>query len=171
MNKRCQITGRFIKNPNRWVVDGDIAYCFSDSTLLFFTDFALLEELKKYNFGKIAQGYSATWINGENISVHRLITKAKSGDVIDHINRNKMDNRVCNLRVTDKSGNAFNSKRRTTNTSGRTGVWYRKDTKSWCAEIKVNCKKISLGCFKTFEEAVSTREKAEEKYYGYKLSQ
>jgi hypothetical protein len=88
--------------------------------------------------------------------------------VIDHINRNKKDNRLCNLRICDKSINAFNIGIKSNNTSGVTGVWFRKDTKKWVAEIKKNYKKISLGCYEKKEDAIKARKEAEIKIGGFK---
>jgi len=49
------------------------------------------------------------------------------------------------------------SEKRSHNTSGFIGVWFRKDTGKYAAEIKVNKKKISLGCFTTAIEAATIR--------------
>ena len=64
------------------------------------------------------------------------------------------------------SENAYNSKIRNNNTSGCTGVWYRKDTKKWTAAIKNKYKKINLGCFEKKEDAIKARIEAEKKYSG-----
>lgn len=45
-----------------------------------------------------------------------------------------------------------------TNTSGYTGVWYRKDTNKYSAEIQVNKRKVSLGCYETAQLAASARD-------------
>ena len=87
--------------------------------------------------------------------------------IVDHINRNKRDNRRENLRLANKSLNAFNSKIYKNNKSGVTGVYFRKDTKKWTAEIKVNYRKICLGCYETKEEAINARKKAEQKYINW----
>ena len=87
---------------------------------------------------------------------------------MDHINRNKKDNRLANLRITNKSINAYNSKMRTDNTSGYKGVWYRKDTGKWVAEIRKDQKKIILGNFIDKQDAIRERKKAEVVYYGNK---
>lgn len=60
---------------------------------------------------------------------------------------------------------AINRSKFKNNTSSRTGV-YKRDNK-WVVYISKNCKMIYLGSFKTFEEAVITREKAEIEYYGF----
>ena len=105
-------------------------------------------------------------INGKSILLHRFLKNPSNNEVVDHINRNKKDNRLCNLRNTNKSINAFNSKLNQNNSSGYTGVYYRKDTRKWVAEIKKNYKKISLGNFNKKEDAINARKKAEEEYYN-----
>lgn len=52
------------------------------------------------------------------------------------------------------------------NTSGKTGVYYRKDSGKWRPKISVDGKIINLGTYDTFEEALAVREAAELKYYG-----
>ena len=159
--------GQFVKKQNCFVIQGDLLYCYhEDGTLLFFTDRENEDIVKKHNWGKSADGYSATRGKDNYVALHRILTDAPEGTVVDHINRNKKDNRLKNLRITDKSINAFNSKLSTTNTSGHKGVWFRKDTQRWAAEIIKNGKKYSLGCFPTYEEAVQAREKGERLYYG-----
>lgn len=158
--------GRFKNNKNTWSVIEDIAYCYLDNELLFFTDLSVYENIKHRSFCKLANGYSATHIDRKEVPVHRLIANPLPNELVDHINGNKKDNRACNLRNTNKCINAFNCKRKTTNTSGRTGVYYRKDTHRWTAEIKVNGKKIALGCYIKIEDAIVARTNAEIKYYG-----
>ena len=164
MNSRGS-DGRFIARRNLYRVNGEMAECYlEDGSLLFFTDAKLINKIKKYSWSKLANGYASANVNGEQIPAHRLLTNAPDGKIVDHINRNKKDNRLCNLRVCGKSLNAMNSKKRYDNKSGRTGVWYRKDTNKWVAEIKFQYKKISLGCFENIEDAIKAREEAEYEY-------
>lgn len=72
---------------------------------------------------------------------------------IDHINGNRTDNRITNLRLASRSENLCNAKIRSDNTSGFKGVSFRKDTKKWSAKIKASGKPLNLGCFDSAEEA------------------
>ncbi len=65
-----------------------------------------------------------------------------------------------------KSVQGFDQKKRSTNTSGRTGVCKTKSG-SWLSQIRVNYKSIYLGTFKSYEKAVKAREDAEIKYFGF----
>lgn len=170
MPKRDSKTGRFLPNNNRWEEKDGLAYCYLGDELLFFTDVENSKRFRDKGIGKTANGYAETWVDGRARPIHRIIIGAKDGDIIDHINRNKKDNRLSNLRFSDKSENSFNRDADSHNTSGRRGVWFRKDTKRWAAEIIKNGKKISLGCYATKEEAIKAREEGEIKYYGYKLT-
>ena len=85
---------------------------------------------------------------------------------IDHINGNRADDRIANLRQVTDEQNSRNQKVRSTNTSGRTGVQFHKASGKWLAAIRNNGKYECLGYYKKFEDAVKAREAAEIKY-GY----
>lgn len=87
-----------------------------------------------------------------------------SGMYIDHINRCKTDNRLCNLRVVDPSTNAKNMPLKSNNSTGFTGVSRGRGGDGWRAYITVNKKRIELGTYKTIEEAARVRYAAEEKF-------
>jgi hypothetical protein len=98
--------------------------------------------------------------------LHRAILNAPKGLVVDHLNRNTLDNRRSNLRLTSIRGNLLQQKR-PDNKTGYTGVTnYGYDKSKYTAQIKVNYKKIHLGVFNTLKEAIVARKKAEKKY-GY----
>lgn len=62
---------------------------------------------------------------------------------------------------------SYDQRRKKTNTSGRTGVRWRKDRKVWESRIAVNKEQILLYYGDSFEEAVKAREEAELKYFGF----
>lgn len=64
------------------------------------------------------------------------------------------------------SEQGYNQKKRSTNTSGRTGVNWDKERDKWNATITFNNKTIHIGRFGSFEEATAAREEAELKYFG-----
>lgn len=110
-------------------------------------------------------GYYTTKIDQCTYLVHRLAWLYMYGCRptmdIDHINRNKSDNRINNLRDVPRAQNIFNSPARTS--SGHSGIYQRGD--KWRACIRVNLKLKWLGSFPTIEEAITVREMAEAKYY------
>lgn len=84
---------------------------------------------------------------------------------IDHINGDRQDNRIENLREVTRSENLRNARRRCTNVSGVTGVSWDTKLSRWVAVIQTTYNKY-LGSFDSFEEAVAARKAAEIKY-GY----
>lgn len=103
---------------------------------------------------------------GAQLSMHRMIMDAKKGEVVDHINHNKIDNRKQNLRVCTYEDNSRNQSLRKNNKSGINGVHWHKNVKRWMAKIQHEGKPVSLGSFVKIEDAIVARKEAEIKYYG-----
>ena len=80
---------------------------------------------------------------------------------IDHINGNKTDNRLVNLREVTNQENHKNMKRHAGNKSGSTGVYWSKATSKWQAYICIDGKQTYLGVYADLEEAIKAREDAE----------
>jgi hypothetical protein len=110
-------------------------------------------------------GYVFIRINGVGYKAHRLawlyIHGVNPEGDLDHINGNGLDNRIENLRVVTPLENQRNRKLNKNNKSGTLGVRYRKDKCKWIAYIKYNHKSVSLGSFKTKDEAIKARKQAE----------
>jgi hypothetical protein len=111
-------------------------------------------------------GYRFGTVAGRSIRAHLVVWKLVHGDVpsgvVDHINRDKLDNRISNLRDIPKRENHLNCRKSKNNTSGVTGVFMCK--RRWQASIVVNYKTIYLGRFDTVEEAARVRRLAEREY-------
>lgn len=113
--------------------------------------------------------YVRVFFNGSYIYAHRIIWAIKTGKQpksIDHIDGDGLNNRWSNLRSVHHSVNGKNQKLHSTNTSGYSGVTYRKDSGRWRSRIMVDDKMISLGTFSRKEDAIQARKLAEKKY-GY----
>ena len=104
-----------------------------------------------------------------HLRFHRLVVDAPFGFEVDHISwtsNQLIDNRRRNLRICTRAENARNIGLRSHNASGVTGVsWHAKSGK-WLARITVNHKKIRLGYFHSFAEAVASRKAAEKEFFG-----
>ena len=85
---------------------------------------------------------------------------------IDHIDGNKLNNAIKNLRAVSNAKNTRNHKLYSHNTSGVSGVSFAEANNKWKATIKYNSKNIHLGYYAKFEDAVKAREIAE-KELGY----
>jgi len=95
---------------------------------------------------------------------HRVIYAMKHRvwpNYIDHINGNRSDNKISNLRSVTKSENGCNSKKPYTNTSGNIGVSWNARDKRWSAYITINKKRKALGNFKEIQDAIICRKTAE----------
>ena len=115
-------------------------------------------------------GYKRGAILSHNYLAHRVawaIFYGKHPDKeIDHINGDRSDNRIANLRDVSKSENQRNATIRSDNASGFTGVCWHKDVNKWIASIFVQKKNIYLGIFENIEDAKAAR-KAAEREYGF----
>ncbi|MDR9777252.1 HNH endonuclease signature motif containing protein [Rhizobium hidalgonense] len=116
--------------------------------------------------GKIAgglnRGYMCLSFEGITYKVHRLIWMMVYGTeptTIDHINRNRSDNRIANLREVSPSENSLNKGKQSNNKSGVIGVYSRSG--KWRSEITVNRVVMHLGTFSTKDEAERARLAAE----------
>jgi hypothetical protein len=109
-------------------------------------------------------GYLLIRVNGVDYRAHRIAWVYVYGtdpDTIDHVNGDRADNRIENLRDVDATGNARNAKRRDDNISGTTGVGFYPKTGRWRARINRGGKTVLLGYFDTKEEAIAARKVAE----------
>ena len=112
-------------------------------------------------------GYQHGSIFGKLYLKHRVLLAMKLGywpEYVDHINGNRADNRLCNLRSVTKSENGRNSAKPITNTSGHIGVSWNKRDKRWTAYITLNQKRKALGNFTLLQDAIECREKGELAY-------
>ncbi len=113
-------------------------------------------------------GYSVVMVKGSIYKAHRLawfiIYGAWPKDQIDHINHNKSDNRIVNLREADSRENHRNCPMQKNNISGCCGVSWVKRDKVWRAQIKIDGTIISLGSYTDKFEAICARKSADNKY-------
>lgn len=117
---------------------------------------------------KRKNGYIIICINQKDYRAHRLAWLYMHGyipEYIDHINGVKDDNCLSNLRPATKQQNAYNSKVKSTNTSGVKGVCYNKEKNKWKAYIKANSKQIHLLYTNDFFEACCQSFSAINKYH------
>lgn len=116
--------------------------------------------------GTLSKGYSRTTINGKIYLNHRLIFLYHHGyipeNIIDHIDRNTLNNNIENLRETVQQCNIRNSKQFCTNTSGVKGVCWHKLKNKWMSQININQDIKYLGLYSDFTEAVAHRLAAEQ---------
>ena len=110
--------------------------------------------------------YLIIMINKKGYRAHQLAWFYVHGyfpeNDIDHINRKRKDNRIKNLREISRQCNLRNSKKRVSNTSGITGIYWHKINSKWVSTIKINYQTYHLGSFIDYNEAVCIRLAAEQ---------
>lgn len=117
-------------------------------------------------------GYRYLRINGVEYAAHRVAWLLATGESlepsvqIDHVNGDKDDNRICNLRKCGGTQNSHNSRRRTDNKSGVKGVHWLSRIQRWRAQIGLKGKIIHIGDYRTREEAAQNIKIAREALHG-----
>lgn len=110
-------------------------------------------------------GYAHGDILGLRYKAHRVAWALYHGawpdHEIDHINGDRADNRIANLRSATHQENMRNQTLSSANRSGVIGVCWNSRRNKWSAQIKVNKKKIHLGLFDDINAAAKVRKRAE----------
>ncbi len=117
-------------------------------------------------WGIDTKGYVRGNIKNKIVKLHRLVMNIKDSSIlIDHINRDKLDNRKENLRIADFKINAINRIFKP-KTSMYKGVYFHRIQKVWCAMIKINGIQKHLGNFKNEVDAAKAYDKKAKEVYG-----
>jgi HNH endonuclease len=115
-------------------------------------------------------GYRRVLVGGKRYAAHRLAWFLTYGvwppEQVDHINRIRTDNRLCNLRLATRVQNLGNAARSKRNSTGVKGVYLRKDNHQWESSITVGTKRFRLGYYPTLALATECRRFADEIAYG-----
>lgn len=121
----------------------------------------------------VKNGYFFCWLHkdgkGEMFYLHRLLAEAfipnpDKHRYVDHIDRNKQNNDLSNLRWCSQSANLRN--RSSTGARRVKGCYYHRQNNRWCARIKVNKRPINLGCYETEKEAADAYQAAKKKHFN-----
>lgn len=112
-----------------------------------------------------AAGYLKGCIFNAAYMAHRVAWAIHYGkepsEEIDHINGNKQDNRILNLRVVGRRDNMKNRLKQKNNQSGVTGVSWSGAADGWVSNIGVRGNQLHIGTYSKFEDAVKARKAAE----------
>lgn len=135
-----------MRNTNIYTVSGGDLLITTKSGKQIIVDTDAIELLSEFTWCVGGTGYAMSRTKGSAVLMHRLLTGAKSGEYVDHINGNTLDNRKSNLRICRKQQNEFNTKRRSDNKSGFRGVCRARGRKFRAYIVKDGCQ-YSLGQF------------------------
>ena len=113
--------------------------------------------------------YKRRKIDGRMYYVHRLVWEEANGPIpkgmtIDHINGDRFDNDLSNLRVVSQQENTKNAATPKSNTSGVTGVSWCNRRSKWRAYVRVSYEQITLGTYVDWFDAVCARMSANNLY-------
>ena len=117
-----------------------------------------------------SKGYARVCFAGKQYRAHRVAWALFYGvdpdRQIDHINGDRQDNRIENLRLATNTQNSRNTKLSRNNTSGVTGVTFSTAAQKWIAQITVSRKNVYIGVFPDKVDAIKARKQAESQYFG-----
>ena len=154
------------------IVDCDVVEIKLNKGFVAIIDEEDYERVCKYNWRvygaqRRRTQYARAKIEGQAVLMHRFIAEAQPGTIMDHINRDGLDNRKSNLRFVTRSQNAVNvEKRRSAGvTSTYKGVYYDKGKKRWAGRATVNGKSI-LRRFATEIEAAHAYDEMAKEHFG-----
>lgn len=120
----------------------------------------------KKAFTAVRRGYRVGNVYGRTYPAHRVAWAIHHGDWptgdIDHIDGDRQNNAITNLRDVTRAINLRNMRMSRHNTTGFTGVYRNTHTWKWSAKIWLNNRSVHLGYFATAEEAVAARKRAQE---------
>jgi hypothetical protein len=124
-----------------------------------------VERVSNYSWSAAAHGGAVAYAGGGRanaklIYMHRMITDAPEGSLVDHRNRNTLDNRRANLRLATRTQNAANMDR------GSRWKGIRKCRERWAAQITLKGENRYLGTFDSPEEAAKAYDTAARELFG-----
>jgi hypothetical protein len=106
-------------------------------------------------------------VRGAVLWMHREVLGVTGSLVhVDHVNRDTMDNRRCNLRVATRAENNRNRGAFRTGTSGFKGVSWHRRHEEWMAYIRVDGTRLHLGYFADPVDAARAYDVAAARYFG-----
>ena len=146
--------------PNEIIVYSDYAeIVIGDKAALI--DIGDVAFCKKHNWRISNKGYVTTTINKKSKHLHRLIMSPMPQEEIDHINRDKLDNREENLRICDRLTNMQNRGVNKNSSTGYNGIYFNKKGK-FIAHCQINKIRKYLGAYDTLEKALEALNKYKE---------
>lgn len=160
------------KKYNTYNLSGEYGIGYTSKGEEFYFDLEDYDKIKDYCWMINNKGYVSCTKRENKIArhilMHKIIMNSPNNEDIDHKNgiNSRNDNRKSNLRKCTHQMNMCNYSKPKNNTSGVTGVSWDNTHSVWKSYITYKNKRINLGSFHDFYDAVKTRLLAEKKYFG-----
>jgi hypothetical protein len=167
-----EIVSKLIRKYNKYeYIDNNTIKLLSSNNYekYFYIDSEDLNKIINYCWRFTTRGYIETTIGHKIIKLHQLILDrvgVYDNLIIDHKDRDPLNNRKENLRLVGQDKNAINSSMQSNNTSGIIGVCWDKKGCKWLAQLNYQKDHKLIGSYNNKEDAIKTRLQAELKYFG-----
>ena len=172
------------RKGNEWIITKSKCIGHTKNEVDFFIDYEDLIIVKQYTWYIQQKKINDKYIGGKYVCsqfpmingkrnrkfIHNVIWEYNYGPIpdgmmVDHRDRNPLNNQKQNLRLVRKQDNTKNRSIPQNNTSGVIGVYWLKNSQKWQAKLSCDNNVISFGVYNTKEEAIKTRLVAEKEYY------
>lgn len=157
---------------NRYTIEGSAVLLTVESKgqqfecLLDQSSLSAVQEFSRWHLTK--GGYVVAYRNRKAIYLHRLVTDAAEGHSVDHIDHNKLNNQLANLRLCTQSGNLQNRTGAARHSkSGVRGVWWVERLNKWRARVVVGGIPVFSECYSTLGEATDAVTAARAKHQPF----
>lgn len=156
-----QCAGMFRRKPNKIIIENDLAKIIIESpkygTNYVIIDISDIDKVKGYNW--VLSNKKYVYCNKLNVQIQRVILNYYGNDDIDHINKNPLDNRKCNLRVCSHLENMQNQNVRKKNKTGIKNIYYNKKDKYYRVDLVYNRIRYNGGVYRNIQDAIIALEK------------
>ena len=156
-----------MNKPHKWAKEIKNILRYEDGKLYWAKQVSNRIKVKDEAGSIDSHGYIQIKIDGKPRLAHQIVWlmfNDKLPEQIDHINRIRTDNRIENLRPATNMSNQHNAGIRKDNTSGHTGITFKKETEQWNVRIQTDGKRYNIGTYDDLAEAIEAHNIAKGKY-------
>lgn len=120
-----------------------------------------------HNYGGRGITVSESWLQGFEFFIEDMGPRPSDKHTLERVDVNLGYSKENCIWTDDRGLQTYNSRKRSNNKSGKTGVCWYEASQSWSVEIKKDKIKYFLGYYKDLATAISVREQAELEHYGF----
>lgn len=145
---QCSIYLYYLSNMKKILVK-PTSFALVDNEL-----FSYLNKTKWYMSNGYAISGSAKGVFKSRTKMHRIVLGAKADDLVDHIDGNKLNNQLANLRIATREQNVHNQKKRNGTKNNYKGTNYVKRINAWQSRCRMNGQDFFLGYYSSWAGAL-----------------